>query len=106
MRSLPLSHILKAWWPLAASWLFMSLEQPVVGAVIARLADPAVNLAALGGVVFPLALLIEAPIIMLLAASTALSKHEQAYGLLLPLHDARRGASYAFARAARLYAPI
>ena len=82
MRSLPLSHILRAWWPLAASWLFMSLEQPVVGAVIARLADPAVNLAALGGVVFPLSLLIEAPIIMLLAASTALSKHEQAYRLI------------------------
>ena len=60
----------------------MSLEQPVVGAVIARLADPAVNLAALGGVVFPLSLLVEAPIIMLLAASTALSKHEQAYRLI------------------------
>ena len=82
MRSLPLSYILKAWWPLAASWLFMSLEQPIVGAVIARLADPAVNLAALGGVVFPLSLLIEAPIIMLLVASTALSKHEQAYRLI------------------------
>lgn len=60
----------------------MGLEQPLVGATIARLADPTVHLAALGGVVFPLALLIEAPIIMLLAASTALSKHKQAYGLI------------------------
>lgn len=82
MPSLPLSHILKAWWPLAASWLFMSLEQPIVGAVIARLAEPTIHLAALGGVVFPLSLLIEAPIIMLLAASTALSKNQQAYFLI------------------------
>lgn len=60
----------------------MGLEQPLVGAVMARLADPTVHLAALGGIVFPLALVIEAPIIMLLAASTALSKHRQAYGLV------------------------
>ena len=78
---LPLSQVLRAWWPLAASWLFMSLEQPIVGAVIARLAEPTIQLAALG-VVFPLSLLIEAPIIMLLAASTALSKHRQAYALI------------------------
>lgn len=78
----PLAHIFRAWWPLAASWLFMSIEQPLVGAVIARLADPTVHLAALGGLVFPLALIIEAPIIMLLAASTALSRDRQAYGLI------------------------
>jgi hypothetical protein len=44
------------------------------GDVVARLADPTIHLAAYGGIVFPLALLIESPIIMLLAASTALSK--------------------------------
>lgn len=82
MRPLPLSRILKAWWPLAASWLFMALEQPVVGAVIARLDAPTVHLAALGGVVFPVSLIIESPIIMLLAASTALSKNRQAYALI------------------------
>lgn len=82
MRPLPLLHILKAWWPLAASWLFMSLEQPLVGAAIARLAEPTVHLAALGGLVFPLSLVIEAPVIMLLAASTALSKDQQAYRLI------------------------
>ncbi len=60
----------------------MSIEQPLVGAVIARLADPTVHLAALGGIVFPLALIIEAPIIMLLAASTALSKDRGAYRLI------------------------
>ncbi len=77
-----LFNIFRAWWPLAASWLFMSIEQPLVGAVIARLADPTVHLAALGGIVFPLALVIEAPIIMLLAASTALSRDRQAYRLI------------------------
>ena len=79
MHALPFSHIFKTWWPLAVSWLFMGLEQPLVGAVIARLEEPTVNLAALGGVVFPIALIIEAPIIMLLAASTALSKDWASY---------------------------
>jgi len=61
-----------AWWPLAASWLLMSAEQPAIAAVIARLADREIHLAAWGGVVFAFALVIEAPIIMMLAASTEL----------------------------------
>jgi len=52
----------------------MSLEGPAMVIVVARLAQPEVNLAAWGGVVFPLCLIVEAPIIMLLAASTALCK--------------------------------
>jgi len=51
----------------------MSVEQPATQAVITRLPDFQVHLAA-WGVVFGLSLIIEAPIIMLLAASTALSK--------------------------------
>jgi hypothetical protein len=47
--------------------------------VVARLADPKINLAAYGGILFPLALIIESPIIMLLAASTALSKDWASY---------------------------
>ena len=74
-----LTRIFSAWWPLAASWLFMGLELPFVSAVMARLANPEIHLAAYGGVVFPVALIIEAPIIMLLAASTALSKDERSY---------------------------
>ncbi|RMH04255.1 MAG: hypothetical protein D6704_11505 [Nitrospirae bacterium] len=66
--------ILRTWWPLALSWLLMGCERPVVSAVIARLPDPAIHLAAYGGVVFPLSLVIESPVIMLLAASTALAK--------------------------------
>lgn len=71
--------ILKTWWPLAFSWLLMSIEGPAVSAVIARMERPEINLAAFGGVIFPLALIIEAPVIMLLSASVALSSHRQAY---------------------------
>lgn len=66
--------IFTTWWPLAASWLLMALELPALSAFVARLPAPELNLAAYGGVVFPLALIIESPVIMLLAASTALSK--------------------------------
>ena len=67
-------RIFNTWWPLAASWLLMGIELPAISAVIARLANPEISLAAYGGIIFPLALIIESPIIMLLAASTALSK--------------------------------
>ena len=65
-------RVVRTWWPLAASWLLMASEQPVLSAIVARLAEPEINLAAWGGLVFPLALIIESPIIMLLSASTAL----------------------------------
>jgi progressive ankylosis protein len=71
--------VLGAWWPLAASWLLMGLELPAVSAVMARLPDPKVSLAAYGGVVFPLSMLIEAPILMLLSTSTALSRDRVSY---------------------------
>lgn len=71
--------VLEAWWPLAASWLLMGLEVPVVSAVVARLPEATISLAAYGGVVMPLSLLIEAPIIMLLAASTALARDLPSY---------------------------
>jgi hypothetical protein len=74
-----LGRIIATWWPLAASWLLMGIELPALSAVVARLANPEINLAAYGGVVFPLALIIESPIIMLLAASTALSKDWDSY---------------------------
>ena len=77
--STSLRRIARTWWPLAASWLLMGAELPALSAVVARLAEPKVNLAAYGGVVFPLALIIESPIIMLLAASTALSKDWASY---------------------------
>ena len=36
-KPLTLANIFHTWWPLAASWLLMSLELPAVSAVIARL---------------------------------------------------------------------
>lgn len=77
-----MSTVFQLWWPLAGSWLFMGLELPLVSAVMARLAAPEINLAAYAGVVFPLSLLIEAPVIMLLAASTTLSRNWSSYVML------------------------
>ena len=51
----------------------MGVEMPLVAAVLGRLPESEVQLAAFGGVIFPIALLIESPVIMLLAASTRLS---------------------------------
>lgn len=78
-HELPFSRIVKTWWPLAASWLLMGVELPLLSAVVARLADPKIHLAAYGGVVHPLSMIIESPIIMLLAASTALSRDWDSY---------------------------
>jgi hypothetical protein len=76
---LPRRRIVHTWWPLAASWLLMAAESPAVSAVVARLAEPEINLAAFGGLVWPLALIIESPILMLLSASTALSRDRASY---------------------------
>lgn len=72
-------RIAKLWWPLAASWALMGLEFPMFAAFAARMADPEINLAAFASLVFPLSLVIEAPIIMLLAASTALATDWDSY---------------------------
>ncbi len=74
-----LQFVFRTWWPLALSWILMAVELPLIGAAIARLAHPQINLAAWGGIVYPLALIVEAPIIMLLSASTALSKDWDSY---------------------------
>jgi len=73
-----MGRIVHTWWPLAASWLLMTSELPFMSAVIARLAHSEVNLAA-WGVVFALSTTIQAPSVMLLAASTALSKDWASY---------------------------
>ncbi len=78
-REVSLRRILTLWWPLAGSWLLISSEGLVHSAVVARLINAEVNLAAWGGIVFPVSLVIESPIIMLLSASTALSKDWPSY---------------------------
>ena len=71
--------IFRTWLPLAASWILMGAELPLLSAIIARLEDPTIHLAAYSSIVFPLALVIESPIIMMLTASTALSRDQNSY---------------------------
>ncbi len=56
----------------------MATEGPFLAAVIARLPDPTFNLAA-HGVAFALAILIEAPVIMLMSAATSLVRDRVSY---------------------------
>ncbi|MBE3132024.1 MAG: hypothetical protein IMZ55_01000 [Acidobacteria bacterium] len=70
--------ILRFWAPLAATWLMMSVEGPFIAAIIARLGDPAFNLAAYG-VAFSFAMIIEAPIIMIMSATTALVRDRHSF---------------------------
>lgn len=77
------SHISKIkifyfWVPLAATWLMMAAEGPILAAIIARLDQPIYNLAA-WGVAFSFALIIEAPIIMIMSASTALVEDRSSF---------------------------
>lgn len=79
LAALGTREVVAAWLPLALSWAMMGVEQPAIAAVISRLPDPTLSLAAYGGVVYPLALVIEAPVIMLLSASTELSRDRASY---------------------------
>ena len=76
--NLSTKRIFVFWIPLAATWLMMSVEGPFLAALIARLAEPKYNLAAYG-VAFSFALIIEAPIIMIMSASTKLVKDAQSF---------------------------
>lgn len=80
---LTFGRIARFWGPLAATWVMMSIEGPSLTAVIARMAEPKFNLAAYG-VAFHIALFIEAPIIMILSAATALVKD---YGSFVKLRN-------------------
>ena len=66
------------WLPLAGTWLMMAVEGPYLAAIIARLDRPTENLAAFG-VAFAFAIIIEAPVIMLMAAATALVRNRHSY---------------------------
>jgi hypothetical protein len=73
-----LRQILTLWLPLAASIVMMVLEPSTINIALGRTADPELALAAYG-VAFSLALLVEAPIIMLLDASVARSSNRSAF---------------------------
>ncbi len=66
------------WGPLALTWLMMAFEQPFLIAFIARLSDAKLNLAAFG-IAGSFAMIIEAPVIMLMSASTALVTGRNSY---------------------------
>ena len=76
--ALSFGAILRFWFPLAATWLMMSVEGSLLAAVIARLPEPKANLAAYG-IAFAIALIVEAPIIMIMSASTALVKDRASF---------------------------
>jgi len=79
------------WGPLALTWLMMAIEQPFLISFIARLSDAKFNLAAFG-IAGSFAMLIEAPIIMLLSASTALVTGRNSYRKLKKFTDILNGA--------------
>ncbi len=71
-------RIFRFWSPLLGTWLLMAIDGPLLTAIIARMVDAELNLAAYG-VAFSFALVAEAPIIMLMSASTALASNPLAY---------------------------
>ncbi len=92
---LNLRRLTAFWAPLAATWLMMSVEGPFLAAVIARLSEPKENLAAYG-VAFALAIIVEAPVIMMLSASTALVEGSGSYRRLRNFANALNGGITAF----------
>lgn len=71
-------QIFRFWFPLAITWLMMSIEGPFLAAIIARLSAEKLNLAAYG-IAFAFALVAESPVIMLMSASTALCRDRTSY---------------------------
>lgn len=74
------------WGPLALTWLMMAIEQPYLIAFIARLEEPKYNLAAFG-IAGSFAMIVEAPIIMLMSASTVLVNGRNSYKKLKKFTD-------------------
>lgn len=78
VNTLSYKKIFLFWVPLAITWLMMSVEGPYLSAIIARMGEPKYNLAAYG-ISFSFALIIEAPVIMLMSAATALVNNSDSY---------------------------
>jgi len=81
VEELTVRHMLSVWLPLAASIVMMVLEPSIINIGLGRTSDAELALAAYG-VAFSLALLVEAPIIMLLDASVARSGDVEAFRLM------------------------
>lgn len=78
-KPISLKDVFLLWLPLAGSWLLMGIESPMLAAFVARMVSPEITLATWGSLVYPISLVVEGPIIMLLTASTALAKDLFAY---------------------------
>jgi Na+-driven multidrug efflux pump len=85
-NNLTYRRIFLFWGPLALTWLMMALEQPILIAFIARLGEAKLNLAAFG-IAGSFAMIIEAPVIMLMSASTALVTGRHSYKKLRRFTD-------------------
>jgi len=81
-QSLTQKQIIKFWTPLAAMWILMGIEQPIINAFIARMDHMKENLAAFG-IAFSLSLIIEGPIIQMLTAGAALGSNRGNYEKLI-----------------------
>jgi len=77
-KTLSFGKIFRFWLPLAGTWLMMAVEGPLLAAVVARMVNADLNLAAYG-VAYAFALVAEAPIIMLMSAATALVRGAESY---------------------------
>ncbi len=91
--------VVRTWWPLAAGWFFMTIEQVLVTAVVARLVAPEIQLAA-WGVAFAISTLIQSPSTVLLPTSTALARDGATYRRLV------RYATWVLAALVTLHAAI
>ena len=76
-----LRKVFTFWLPLSLAWLLMTVEGPWLQGVISRKPDSETQLAAFG-LVFSLSILIETPVIMLLATGSALARDRDSYRTL------------------------
>ncbi|MEM9803002.1 MAG: hypothetical protein AAGA20_21945, partial [Planctomycetota bacterium] len=104
-RAVDVRRVVRLWAPLAASWLLMAAEPTLVIAAVSRLPEAKVNLAAWSSVVFPVSLVVEGPIIMMLAASTRLSTSWSRYRCVLR-YGSILGAVLTLVHAAIAFTPL
>ncbi len=78
MEKLSYKGISRLYLPLALSWILMLMEAPLINAFLARGAEAELSLAAYGAA-FSIILVVEAPILMMLELSIALSKDLSAF---------------------------
>ncbi len=77
--TLQIGTVYQRWWPLALSWMLMAVAVPIILAVVGRFPDQEIHLSAYGSFALPIGLFFEAPVLMLLAASTALCTNRAAH---------------------------